>query len=169
MKIVGICGSLRTDSFNRKALEYAKSIMPEGVTFKEIRIEAPLYNDDLDISEELIAVQKEIKEAGFVLIVSPEYNFSIPGVLKNFLDWMSIDPYLPFDGKKVAIMSASMGMLGGGRMQYHLRQVLLSLNAEVMHKPEVFIGSAHEKMDESGITDEKTKASILKLVKAITK
>lgn len=167
MKVIGICGSLREESFNKRVLKYASHLLPRGAEFKIIDIKAPLYDDDIDISEKLINIQKEIKSADYVIIVTPEYNYGIPGGLKNFLDWMSVEPEYPFEGKKVAIMSASMGMLGGARVQYQLRQVLLSLDANVVQHPEVFIGNAHEKFKGEEFTDEKGKKSIQKLMDAL--
>lgn len=167
MKIIGICGSLRNESYNKKLLLYVEQVLPKDVAFETIDIAAPLYNDDLDISDELITKQQKIKEADAVIIVSPEYNYSIPGVLKNFLDWMSIEPEYPFDEKRVAIMSASPGMLGGGRMQYHLRQVLLCLNANVIKQPEVFIANVVDKFDGDQFMDERGKRAIQKMINVL--
>jgi chromate reductase len=163
MKIIGISGSLRNDSYNTKVLSYAGTLM-EGVDFEIINIETPLYNEDLKISEELVNTQEKLSKADAILIVTPEYNHSVTGVLKNFIDWMSVEPHYPFDDKKVAIMSASMGMLGGARAQFHLRQILTGMGANVIASHEVFVASVHEKFDGETLVDEKTKKNVKKMV-----
>lgn len=163
MKIIGISGSLRNDSYNTKVLKYAGSLM-EGVDFETINIEAPLFDQDLEISEELVNTQEQLSKADAILIVTPEYNHSVTGVLKNFIDWMSVEPHYPFDGKKVAIMSASMGMLGGARAQLHLRQILTAMGANVIASHEVFVANVHEKFDGETLVDERTKKNIKKMV-----
>jgi len=166
MKLVGICGSLRSDSYNKKILNYISSRLPSDVEFTMLDINAPLYNDDLDITSELVVKEDMIISADAVLIVTPEYNYSIPGVLKNFLDWMSIDK-VPFEHKQVAIITASIGMLGGARAQYHLREVLLGLNANVIQKPEVFIANVDTKFTNGILTDEKTIKQIEKMINTL--
>lgn len=96
------------------------------------------------------ALRERIRQSDGLLIVTPEYNFSIPGMLKNLLDWLSRGPEQPLAGKPVAVISASPGILGGARVQYELRRVLQCLDAQVMNKPEVFIGSVHEKFSADG-------------------
>jgi chromate reductase len=109
--------------------------------------------------------RREIAAADALLFVSPEYNFSVPGVLKNAIDWASRPPNQPFNEKPLAIMGASGGPLGTARAQYHLRQVLYGLNAFVLNKPEVFIGQAGTKFDEAGsLMDQTTKEFIGKLL-----
>lgn len=172
MKIVGIVGSLRKESYNKYALEYVKEILNDDVSFEILDISSiPMFNEDLEsnIPESVKEFKEKISEADAIIISTPEYNFSIPGVLKNALDWASREPY-PFDEKKVAIMSSSIGVLGGARMQYHLRQVLLSLNADVIREPEVFIMKCDSKFDESGkLIDEFAKKNIKDLVENLLK
>lgn len=108
-----------------------------------------------------------IRQADGIIIVSPEYNYSMPGVLKNALDWLSRLPGQPFVGKPVAIQSASMGPFGGARMQYHLRQTLVFLDGRVLNKPEVMVGLAQTKIDAAGqITDKATSDFIAGQLKA---
>src|SRR5690606_35412623 len=118
----------------------------------------PLYNEDVRAAgepESVVALKAQVRAADAVLIVTPEYNFSIPGVLKNALDWMSRPPEPPFDGKPVAIMGATTGPLGTARVQYDLRKVLVSQNTFTVNKPEVFIANANTKFDAQGeLTDE---------------
>jgi chromate reductase, NAD(P)H dehydrogenase (quinone) len=172
MKIVGISGSLRKGSYNSMALKAAQKLAPEGIQLDIADISAiPMYNEDLRASAEPIAVttlKEQIKAADAILLVTPEYNFSIPGVLKNTLDWLSRPPEPPFEGKSVAIMSASMGPLGGARVQYHLRQVLVFMNTFTVNKPEVFIGGAALKFNAQGeLTDEPTQKYVVDLLLAL--
>jgi chromate reductase len=128
----------------------------------------PLYNEDVRTAGLPASVERfraQIAAADALLFVSPEYNFSVPGVLKNAIDWASRPPNQPFNEKPVAIMGASGGPLGTARMQYHLRQVLYGLNAYVLNKPEVFIGQAGTKFDEAGnLTDQTTRDFVGKLL-----
>jgi chromate reductase len=161
MKVLGICGSLRQGSYNAMALRAAQKLAPAGITVDIADIAAiPMFNDDLRAAGEPQAVadlKARVRAADAVLLVSPEYNFSVPGVLKNTLDWMSRPPEPPFEGKVVAIMGASGGPLGTARGQYHLRQVLVYMNTFTVNKPEVFIGAAQTKFNAQGeLTDEAT-------------
>jgi len=162
LDIVGLCGSLRAGSYNRMALELAGTVMPAGMTLEiaEIRTVPPFDADVLarGFPTEVQVLRERIRRADGVLIVTAEYNFSIPGVLKNALDWISRNADQPFALKPVAIMSASPGPLGGARVQYDLRKVLLFMNAMVLAKPEVFIASANTKFDANRqCTDEATR------------
>jgi chromate reductase len=113
-------------------------------------------------------LRDKIASADAVLIVTPEYNYSIPGVLKNAIDWASRPPSQPFDGKPIAIMGASPGMLGSARAQYHLRQCFVFLNGMVMNRPEVMISAANTKFDEAGnLTDQGTRDFIQKFLTAL--
>jgi chromate reductase, NAD(P)H dehydrogenase (quinone) len=161
MKVLAFCGSLREGSYNRLALRAAQKLAPAGMTIEFADLSPiPFFNDDVRAAGYPPAVQElkdRIRAADAVLLVSPEYNFSVPGVLKNMLDWMSRPPEPPFDGKPVAIMGASTGVLGTARMQYHLRQVLLYMNTFTVQKPEVFIREAAAKFDAQGeLTDAPT-------------
>ena len=160
--ILGIAGSLRVGSFNAATLRAAQQLAPEGLTIEIFSIEAiPLYNEDTRAQGYPPAVadlRARIKAADGLLVVTPEYNYSIPGVLKNAIDWASRPPEQPFDGKPIGIMSASMGALGGARAQYHLRQCFVFLNGLVMNRPEVMIPAAHTKFDADGnLTDPATR------------
>ncbi|MFK0206267.1 NADPH-dependent FMN reductase [Agrobacterium sp. NPDC090283] len=158
MKVTALCGSLRDGSFNMLALQAAQKLAPEGM---EISIESiadiPLYNDDVrkrGLPAAVAQLRQKIAEADAILISSPEYNYSVSGVLKNTLDWVSRAPEPPMEDKPVAIIGASIGMLGTARAQYHLRQILVYMNCFAVNKPEVFIGMADKKFDENGeLTD----------------
>lgn len=161
MKVLGISGSLRQGSYNAMALKAARKLAPEGMTVEIASIaDIPMYNEDVRAAGEpapVAQLKAAMRAADAILIVTPEYNFSIPGVLKNTLDWMSRPPEPVFDGKCVAIMGASTGPVGTARVQYHLRQVMVFLNAFVVNKPEVFINHAATKFNEQGeLTDEAT-------------
>jgi chromate reductase, NAD(P)H dehydrogenase (quinone) len=169
MNVLGISGSLRAGSYNTAALRAAQGLAPQGMTIAIAEIgDIPLYNEDTrtaGLPGSVERFRKEIAAADALLVVSPEYNFSVPGVLKNAIDWASRPPNQPFKEKPVAIMGASGGPLGTARAQYHLRQVLYGLNAFVLNKPEVFIGQAGTKFDSAGnLTDEPTKEFIGKLL-----
>lgn len=162
MHFIGISGSLRKKSLNTALLRAAQSAVPDSVTFDTAEIkDLPLFNSDLDDPEQLEQVdrfRKKLQSADALVIASPEYNFSIPGVLKNAIDWASRGKDSPLLNKPVAIMGASPGMLGTARMQMHLRQVFMYNNMIPVNKPEVFVNQANTKFDEAGnLIDEKTK------------
>jgi chromate reductase len=170
--ILGISGSLRRDSYNSAALRVAQEIAPDGVKIAIADISAiPLYNDDVRLSglpPSVVHLVEEIATADAVLIATPENNYSIPGVLKNTIDWVSKAEHQPFSRKPVAIMGASMGMFGTARSQYDLRKVFVFLNAHVLNQPEVMIGTAQTRFDADGrLTDEKTRALIGKQIVAL--
>lgn len=172
IKIVGFSGSLRKNSYNEAALKAAQKLLPENVVLDIADlVEIPFLNEDLEaqgVPASVADFKKKLSEADAILISTPEYNFSIPPVLKNALDWASRGDVLPLYGKPLAIMSASPSMLGGARVQYHLRQVCVSVNLLPLNKPEVFIANAHTKFDENGnLVDEATKKSIGELLKAL--
>lgn len=172
IRIVGFTGSLRRNSYNKAALRTAQMLLPENAVLDIIDLaEIPFFNEDVEaqgLPAEVSVFKKKLSEADAILISTPEYNFSIPPVLKNALDWASRGDVLPLNGKPLAIMSASPGMLGGARVQYHLRQVCVSVNLMPLNKPEVFIAKANTKFDEEGnLIDERTKKSIERLLKAL--
>jgi chromate reductase len=174
MKVLGITGSLRKGSFNTLALRAAQKLAPAGMDVSIADIsQIPLYNDDVRAAGEpaaVTALKAQVRAADAVLIVTPEYNFSIPGVLKNTLDWLSGPPEPPFDGKVVGIMGASPGQVGTARVQYHLRQVMVFMNAFVVNKPEVFINHCAGKFNEQGeLTDEATAKVIGELLASMQK
>jgi len=152
IKILAICGSLRKNSFNRKALNNAIKIATDlNADVKEFDLRLnplPLYNDDLKI-EELENVQKlkkEIELSDIIMISSPEYNHSVPGVLKNAIDWGSKNPN-SFSGKRAIIIGVSTGVYGTVRMQIHLRQILNALNVYIEPQPQILIGNAEKIFD----------------------
>ena len=170
--ILGFAGSLRKDSYNKALLRAATKLAPKGTRLEIFDLEGiPLFNQDLEgrMPEKVKEFKAKIMGADALLIATPEHNYSVPGVLKNAIDWASRPPGdNSFEGKPVAIMSASPGILGGARAQYHLRQVLVSLNMHAINRPEVIVASADEKIDENGnLTDEKTKKKIERLLESL--
>jgi chromate reductase len=169
IKILGFGGSLREGSYNWALLENAKEMMPEGseLTLYDLK-DIPVYNQDLDenLPDSVKKFKEAVRNADGILISTPEYNFSIPGFLKNALDFASRPPSdNPFPGKPVAIMSASGSMLGGARVQYHLRQVLGYLDMKQIYKPEVFLTFAHTKFDQNmKLTDDGAREFIKQLL-----
>jgi len=166
VRILGIAGSLRQGSFNRAALRAAQALAPDGIQIDSFDISAvPLYNEDVrqqGFPPPVEDLRGRIKAADGLLIVTPEFNYSIPGVLKNAIDWASRPPEQPFDGKPIGLMGASAGMMGSGRAQYHLRQCFVFLNGLVMNRPEVMIPAAQNKFDASGnLTDLLTREFIV--------
>jgi chromate reductase len=161
INVLGISGSLRKKSFNSAALRTAQEMAPKGMTINIFDISPiPLYNEDVrekGFPEPVEEFRRQIKNADAILIVTPEYNYSIPGVLKNAIDWASRPPEQPFDGKPMAIMGASPSMFGSARAQYHLRQCFIYLNPFILNRPEIMISNAASKFDENGkLTDDKT-------------
>ena len=154
MNVITICGSLRKGSYNRMVMNLLPGWAPANLKISEAPpfAEFPLYNADVQNSSGFPApvqtLADAIRAAAGVIFVSPEYNYSIPGGLKNAIDWVSRLPNQPFANKPVMMISASAGILGGGRMQYDLRRCMIFLDALTMNKPEVFIGGAMQKFDE---------------------
>ncbi len=172
LQILGFAGSLRKGSYNKALLRAAVELAPEGTEIQAFDLEGiPPFNQDLE-NEPVAAVRKfkeGIRAADALLIVTPEYNYSIPGVLKNALDAAS-RPYSenPFHNKPVAIMGASIGILGTARAQYHLRQSCVFLNMYPLNQPEVMVAMAQNKIDSAGrITDQETKERISGLLAAL--
>ena len=173
LTVLGVCGSLRRGSYNRMALEAARRLAPAGMTiesFESLR-DVPLYDEDLEKQGLPAPVQDLracVKAADAVLLVTPEYNYSVPGVLKNAIDWASRPPEQPFADKPMAIMTAGPGMFGGVRCQYHLRQCFVYLDAKILNRPEVFINNAPQKFAEDGtLKDEGTAKAIGGLLEAL--
>jgi chromate reductase, NAD(P)H dehydrogenase (quinone) len=169
IRILGIAGSLRRDSYNRSALRAASQLAPEGATVEIFELDGiPGFNQDEEQNPpaKVTELKQKIRAADAVLFVTPEYNYSVPGVLKNAIDWAS-RPYgdNAWDGKPAAIMGASIGNIGTARAQYHLRQTMVFLNMFPLNQPEVMIGNAAERFDAEGnLTDETTKEYIRKLL-----
>jgi chromate reductase len=153
-KILGLCGSLRRGSYNRELLRVAGEVAPEGTRIDVADISTiPPYDDDVRSSgypAPVAALRAAVKAADALLIATPEYNYSVPGVLKNALDWASRPPDPPFQGKAAAVMSTSIGNFGGMRAQYHLRQIGVYMDLHFVNKPEVIIPLARERFDAEG-------------------
>ena len=172
IRVLGISGSLRKGSFNTAVLRAAVELAPEGMTIETAVIrDIPLYDEDLRVEGlpgPVSAFRERIAAADALLIVTPEYNYSLPGVLKNAIDWASRPPAQPFAGKPLAIMGASGGPSGTMRAQYHLRQVAVFLDMHPLNKPEVFVRSAAERIDAEGkLTDEPTRKVIAEQLVAL--
>ena len=170
--VLGISGSLRKGSYNTAALRAAQELVPAGMVIETAIIgDLPHYDDDLRAAgypPEVARFRAQVAAADAVLFVTPEYNYSIPGVLKNAIDWASRPPEPAFNDKPVAMMGASGGVIGTARAQYQLRQMLVFLNAHPINKPEVMIGQAPTKFDEAGnLTDEQTKQFIRDLLQSL--
>jgi chromate reductase, NAD(P)H dehydrogenase (quinone) len=171
-RILGIAGSLRKASTNRAALRAAAELAPEGTEIEIFELDAiPPFNQD-DEAEPPAAVaefKRKIREADAILFVTPEYNYSISGVLKNAIDWAS-RPYgdSAWDGKPAAIMGVSGGNIATARAQYDLRKMMVFLNMFPINRPEVMIGNSADKFDASGtLTDEPTREFIAKLLQSL--
>lgn len=170
--VLALSGSLRKASTNTMALHAAQQLAPQDMRIEIADIShIPMYDGDLHAQGEpasVTALKAQIRAADAVLIASPEYNFSIPGVLKNTLDWISRPPEPPFHEKPVAIMGVAPGPVGTARMQYHLRQVLVFMNAFTVNKPEVLINFSATKFNEKGeLTDPATAQYISDLLLAL--
>ncbi len=171
--IFGFAGSLRRGSFNKALLRAATELVPGGAVLETFDLDGiPPFNQDEDENPpaKVREFKAKIKAADALLIATPEYNYSMPGVLKNAIDWAS----RPFpaenvlDGKPVAIMGASPGMIGTARAQYHLRQSCVFVNMYPLNRPEVMVPFAHDKIDKAGkVTDEKTRHKIGELLQAL--
>lgn len=165
LSVVSICGSLRSGSYNGIVQRTLPALAPEGLTVQPAPSfsEFPLYNADVQTASGFPAavnvLADAIRAADGVIIVSPEYNFSIPGGLKNAIDWVSRLQNQPFAGKPIALQSVSPGPVGGARVQYDLRRAMVFLDAFVLNKPEIFIGSCAAKLDDKTgeIKDEATR------------
>lgn len=168
-KIFAFAGSLRKDSYNKALLRAAMELVPAGTRLEIFDLEGiPPFNQDLEMEpvEKLREFKAKIRAADAVLIATPENNYSIPGVLKNAIDCAS-RPYgdNAFDQKPVAVMGASVGMIGTARAQYHLRQCFVFLNCFALNQPEVMVPFAQDKIDSDGrLTDQKTRELIRQLL-----
>jgi chromate reductase, NAD(P)H dehydrogenase (quinone) len=170
--IVGLCGSLRSGSLNRALLRAAAAALPKGADM-ELPDLAPIppYNEDVreqGLPTAVAELARAVARADALLIATPEYNYSVPGVLKNALDWLSKTEPQPVRGKPVAVVGASPELSGTSLAQHHLRQILVCLNACVLSEPEVMIGGADAKFDDQGLLlDEKSRAALTGLVNAL--
>ena len=171
----GICGSLRKGSFNRAVLRAAGELLPEDVTMDIVSFaEIPIYNADNDLPdadqrpEPVRQFRQALAKADALVIVSPEYNFGIPGGLKNAIDWASRGEDSPLLHKPVALMGATPGKWGTVRMQTAFLSIYLYMDMKPVYKPEIFISNAKEKIDENGkLTDDKTRKLISKKLEAL--
>jgi len=172
INIFGFAGSLRKDSYNKMLLKAAQELSPENVKIEIFDLEGiALFNQDLENepNDKLKIFKGMIKAADGLLIVTPEYNYSVPGVLKNAIDAAS-RPYgtNPFEEKPVGIMGTSIGMIGTARAQYHLRQSMVFLNAYTMNRPEIMVSFAEKKFDQTGrLIDEMTRQKVKEFMVAL--
>jgi len=169
--ILGFAGSLRKESYNRSLLRAAEELLPPDVQLEIYDLEGiPSYNQDLE--QQLPAKVREfkarIRACDALLIATPEYNYSIPGVLKNAIDWAS-RPFgdNSFEDKPVAFMGASMGMIGTARAQYHLRQSCVFLNMHPLNRPEVMVSHAQDRITDGKVTDPMTRDLIGQLLEGL--
>jgi chromate reductase len=167
LHVLMICGSLRKGSFNRKLMNLLPGLAPSDMKMSEAPPFRgfPIFNVDVQeagIPADVTALGDAIRAADGLVIVSPEYNWSMPGGWKNAIDWLSRLEKQPFAGKPVAIQSAARGLLGGSRMQYHLRQSLTSIDAFLLSRPEVVITCAPQKFDEAGNLKDETAIGLIK-------
>lgn len=173
LKILAFAGSLRKDSYNKALIRCAVEVAPPNMLIEVFDLEGiPCFNqdDERNPHPHVAEFKEKIRKADALLIASPEYNYSIPGVLKNALDSAS-RPKIgnPLEGKPVAIMSASTGRLGGARGQYHLRQTFVFLNMHPINQPEVMLAQAQNNIDANGrVTNEQTRELIRQLLEALS-
>ena len=175
IKLVGIGGSLRRNSYNLGLLRAAAELMPQGAALEVHSIVGvPLYDADGEeadgIPPSVTALKEALAGADGLVLATPEYNNGIPGVLKNAIDWAS-RPYgdSAWNGKPVAIMGASVGVIGTARAQYHLRQVFVFLDMDAVNQPEVMINASKSFDDQGNLTDQQTRELIGKLLANLVK
>lgn len=167
-QLLGMCGSLRRESYNMKLLRAIEELLPENVTLTIADLSAlPHYNGDLEnnLPESVLTLIEQAKSADAFVITTPEFNYSIPGMLKNGLDWLSRQfADWPLKGKPVAATGATPGTLGTVRAQGHLRDILFAFDMQIA-RPEVYVGQVQHKFDENGkLIDEPTREFLQKLV-----
>jgi chromate reductase, NAD(P)H dehydrogenase (quinone) len=172
VRVLGISGSLRKGSFNTALLRAAITLAPASLQIEVASIgDIPLYNEDVRAQgypEPVAKLRERIAAADALLVVTPEYNYSIPGVLKNAIDWASRQPSSPLNGKPLAIMGASGSLSGTMRAQYHLRQMAVFLDMHALNRPEIFVRNAASAFDAEGkLTDETTKKLIVQQLEAL--
>ncbi|MBE7171240.1 MAG: NAD(P)H-dependent oxidoreductase [Williamsia sp.] len=175
--LVGISGSLRTGSFNTMLLKTCLELLPENMSMELARIDdIPLYNADLDLPSaherpsEVVRFRELLAKAAGLVIVSPEYNYSIPGGLKNALDWASRGEDAPLIGKPVAIMGATPGLWGTVRMQAAFLPLFQYLDMKPVYKPEILLAQANKKFNEQGeLTDQTARELVQKKLQNLKK
>jgi chromate reductase len=171
MHIIAISGSLRHASYNTSLLKSAVSLAPGDIMIDITTLHGiPLYDGDAEAAAgkpaAVIGLDQRIRAADGLIIATPEYNFSMPGVLKNGIDWLSRGEH-PFKARRVGVIGASTSPVGTARAQYHLRQTLQALEALVMPRPEIFVSLAQTKFDGEGhLTDETTRRLLAKWLTA---
>ncbi len=172
INILGFAGSLRRDSYNKALLRAALELVPKDAKLETFDLEGiPPFNQDFenDPPQKVRDFKSKIRDADAILIATPEANYTLPGVLTNAMNWAS-RPYgdNAFNGKPVAVMGASIGMLGTARAQYHLRQSFVFLNMHAVNQPEVMVPFAQEKIDKGGkVVDQKTREKIKELLEGL--
>lgn len=156
--VIAMIGSLRKESVNRQIYNTYKELAQSQLVLSEAVInELPFYNQDIvDEPAVVTGLADQLLAADAIIFFSPEYNYSVPGVLKNAIDWLSRNKNQPFNNKPAAIIGGSPGRIGTARMQYHLRQIGVFLNLQFLNKPEVMIDAAHEKVADGRLTDERS-------------
>lgn len=174
LHFVTMLGSLRKASYNGIVARTLPALAPEGITISALGsiAEFPHYNQDVQeqgFPAAVLAMGEQIRKADGVIIVTPEYNYSVPGVLKNALDWLSRLTPQPFARKPVALQTVSPGMIGGSRAQYYIRQSMVFMDALVLNRPEAMIGQAADKFDTDKLelTDERTRAFLTRQIQAL--
>jgi chromate reductase len=173
LRVLGIAGSLRSGSYNRVLLRATQELAPGHMQITLFDLAPiPPYNSDVEAQGEpasVVALKSAIREADAVLIATPEYNRSIPGVVKNALDWASRPPTRSvLDGKPVAVMGASTGSFGTVRPQAHLQELCVAANMLAMNRPQLFVAHAKGKFDDHGqLVDQDTRERLAKLLDAL--
>ena len=170
IKVLALSGSLRKGSYNTMLLHAAKELAPAGMSIDIYDLAPiPMYNDDVRLGPgyppEVQAFRDAIAAHDAILFASPEYNYSISGVLKNAIDWASRAPNMPFDGRTGAVVGASGGALGTARSQRDLRWIMSGLDVYVVNLPHVYVGSAAQRFDAAGkLTDQGARDFIKQLL-----
>jgi chromate reductase len=172
IKVLSFAGSLRKGSYNKALIHTAVELAPQNVSIEIFDLEGiPLFNQEFETNPppRVKEFKDKIRDSDALLIATPEYNFSVPGVLKNAIDCASRPKTdTPLEGKPVAIMSASTGRFGGARAQYHLRQTLVFLDMHPVNRPEVMLSDATHNVDADGkVTNEQTRQLIKQLLEAL--
>jgi chromate reductase len=161
MDVLAICGSVRVESFNAMLVRTLPLLAPEGMKIVAASSIEPIppYNADLQTNgfpDVVTRLGEAIRKADGLILATPEYNYSIPGILKNAIDWVSRLPNQPFKNKPIALQSTSQAVLGGARAQYHLRQVLVAVEGQVLNRPEVFVSGVQNRFEAGELCDETT-------------
>lgn len=161
-RILTLSGSLRAASTNTAVLHTLAQLAPEGVVLEHYDYsDVPLYNDDMDRPESVDRLIAAIAAADAVIIATPEYNYSVPGVLKNAIDWASRPAYKScFFGKKTGVVSAAASIVGGARAQAHLKTILLGMGSPVFAYPEVLVPQSFNKVEDGRVTDERSRKAL---------